>query len=389
MTAQITLGLVISSKEWMQEVQSCLEGTGARTVFEQAETGDLASFLEKIERIRPDAVLIDLTRVRDSHDELIGQIKGTSAAPLVVALHGSSDPEVILSVIRAGADEYLYPPVSANLAKALDRLAGRTRQRQNQNATAGRVLGFFSAKGGCGATTIACHAAVELARQTNQEVLLADFDMDAGMVGFLMKSKSRYSILDATANTHRLDASYWRALVSNGTPRLQVIRAPGAVLQREEPKVEDIQTVTRFMRFQYDWTVIDLGRGMNPRLMSALEEVDEAFMVTTLDVPALHQVQQITRSLLDGGYNQSRIRLVLNRVPKTPDVLPSELEGLLGIPVYAMLPEDHGSIYEAYAEGQLLPANSLLGRHLAKLASTVAGIQDQPAAKKKFSIFGT
>ncbi len=389
MIAPITLGLVIGSKDWKKEILSSLEGAGARTVLDQDELGDLAAFLEKIERIRPDAVLIDFSRIPEPFEPLIEQIKSTSAQPLVVALHRSADPETILSVIRAGADEYLYPPFSANLSKALERLAGRTRQRQDRNSTSGRLLGFFSAKGGCGATTIACHAAVELARQTGQEVLLADFDLDAGLVGFLMKSRSRYSIMDAIVNTHRLDASYWRALISNGTPRLQVIRAPGAVVQREEPKAEDVQTVMRFVRFQYDWTVADLGRGMNPLVVSALEEVDEAFLVTTLDVPALHQVQQIIRSLVDSGYNQNRIRLVLNRVPKAPDVLPSELEGLLGIPVYAMLPEDHGSIYEAYAEGQLLPPNSLLGRHLTKMAATIAGVQEQPAGKKKFSIFGS
>ncbi len=389
MIAPITLGLVIGSRDWKREILSMLEGTGARTVLDQDEVGDLAAFLEKLDRTRPDAVLIDFSRIPEPFEPLIEQIKSTSPQPLIVALHWAAEPETILSVIRAGADEYLYPPFSANLDKALERLAGRTRQRQNLNGANGKILGFFSAKGGCGATTIACHAAVELARQTGQGVLLADFDLDAGLVGFLMKSKSRYSILDAMVNTHRLDASYWHALVSNGTPRLQVIRAPGAVVQREDPKGEDVQTVMRFVRSQYDWTVADLGRGMNPLVMSALEEVDEAFMVTTLDVPALHQVQQITRGLLDSGYNQNRIRLVLNRVPKTPDVLPSELEGLLGIPVYAMLPEDHGSLYEAYAEGQLLPPNSLLGRHLTKMAATIAGVQEQPATKKKFSIFGS
>ena len=144
----------------------------------------------------------------------------------------------------------------------------------------------------------------------------------------------------------------------------------------------------RFVRFQYDCTVVDLGRGLNPLVMNALEEVDEAFLVTTLDVPALHQAKQIVLSLLDSGYATNRLRLVLNRVPKRPDVLPSELEELLGIPVYAMLPDDYASIYEAYAEGQLLPASSDLGRQLGRMAAKIAGVPEQPG-KKKFSIFGS
>ncbi len=389
MSQPITVGLIIGTKDWKREVQACLEGAGARAVLDQAAIGEWTAFLEQLERIRPDALLIDFTHLPAPYEDLIGQIKGSTAAPLVVALHKSADPETILSVIRAGADEYLYPPLAANLGKALDRLAKRTRARQGENPNGGKILGFFSAKGGCGATTIACHTAVELARQIGQEVLLADLDLDAGLVGFLMKAKSRYSILDAMANTHRLDINYWRALISNGMPRLQVIRAPGATAQREEPKVEDVQTVLRFVRFQYDWTLVDLGRGLNPLVLSALDEVDQAFLVTTLDVPALHQVQQIIRNLIDSGYSQDRLRLLLNRVPKAPDVMPGELEGLLGVPVYSMLPDDHGAVYEAYAEGQLLPSNTYLGRHLAKLAASIAGVEEQPQGKKRFSIFGS
>lgn len=384
----ITLGLVIETKELWQEVQSCLQGLPLHTLLEQAEIGDWSAFLDKLERLRPDVLLIDFTSLKDPYDEVVGKIKSTSAVPLVIALHKSAEPETILSVIRAGADEYVYPPLDTNLPKALDRMAvGRSKQQQGAARSGGRTCAFFSAKGGCGATTIACHTAVELARQTNREILLADFDMDAGLVGFLMKSKSRYSVLDAMSNTHRLDLSYWKAIVSNGMPRLGVIKAPGATAIREDPKREDLRHVLRFVRFQYDWTIADLGRGMNPLLMSALEEVDEAFLVTTLDVPALHQVKQIVENLSDTGYGRNRLRLVLNRVPKNPDVTADELEKLLGLSVYAMLPDDYASLYEAYTEGQLLPSNSNLGKQLARLAGRIAGIQEQ-TGKKRFSLFG-
>jgi pilus assembly protein CpaE len=380
--------VVIETKELWQEVQACLQNLSDRTLLEQPQIGEWTAFLEKLERLRPDAVLLDFTRLKEPYDEIISKIKETTVAPLVVAVHKSAEPETILAVIRAGADEYVYPPLASNLPKALDRIAaGLDKQRQSTTRTGGKVFGFFSAKGGCGATTIACHTAVELTRQTNMETLLADFDMDAGLVGFLMKSKSPYSILDAMSNTHRLDMNYWRALISNGVPRLQVIRAPGATLGREKPRQEDLRTVLRFVRFQYDWTIVDLGRGLNPLVLGGLEEADEAFLVTTLDVPALHQAKQIVQTLLDHGYGRARLRMILNRVPRNPDVMPSELEKLLGISAYSMLPDDYASIYEAYADGQLLSPNTNLGRQLARLAAKLAGVNEQ-TGKKRFSIFG-
>jgi hypothetical protein len=52
-----------------------------------------------------------------------------------------------------------------------------------------------------------------------------------------------------------------------------------------------------------------------------------------------------------------------------------------------MLPNDYGAIYEAYAEGQLLPAGSDLGKQLGRMAAKMAGVTEQPS-KKKFSFFG-
>ena len=66
-------------------------------------------------------------------------------------------------------------------------------------------------------------------------MLLADLDLDAGMVAFLLKTKSPYSILDAVNNIHRLDASYWKALVSNGIPNVEIIAAPATLASKQQP----------------------------------------------------------------------------------------------------------------------------------------------------------
>ena len=64
--------------------------------------------------------------------------------------------------------------------------------------------------------------------------------------------------------------------------------------------------------------------------MAALEEIDEACLVTTLEVPALHQAKQIMQTLLDSGFGKNRIRLILNRAPKRLDITAGELEKMLG-----------------------------------------------------------
>ena len=163
-----------------------------------------------------------------------------------------------------------------------------------------------------------------------------------------------YSILDAVNNLHRLDIHYWKALVSNGIPGVEIVSSPLALASKQQPKDEQIRQVLAFARPHYDWTLVDLGRSLSRMAMAALEEIDEACLVTTLEVPALHQSKQIMQTLLDSGYGKNRIRLILNRAPKRLDITPAELEKMLGMPIFCMIPNDYPELYETYAEGRML-----------------------------------
>jgi pilus assembly protein CpaE len=208
------------------------------------------------------------------------------------------------------------------------------------------------------------------------------------MVGFITKTKSVYSILDAVNNLHRLDIHYWKALVSNGIPGVEIVPAPLAMASKVQIKDEQIRHILAFARPHYDWTLVDLGRSLSRMAMAALEEIDEACLVTTLEVPALHQSKQIVQTLLDSGYGKNRIKLILNRSPKRLDITPSELEKMLGLPIFCMVPNDYTELYETYAEGRMLNRNSDLGKHMAKLASKLANMGEEKTGKKKFALFG-
>ena len=144
------------------------------------------------------------------------------------------------------------------------------------------------------------------------------------MIGFITKTNSVYSILDAVNNLHRLDIHYWKALVSNGIPGVEIMALSLTLGSKQQPKDEQLRQVIAFAKPLYDWTLVDLGRSLSRTAMVALEEIDEACLVATLEVPALHQAKQIVQTLLDSGFGKNRIRLILNRSPKRLDITPGE-----------------------------------------------------------------
>lgn len=365
-----------------REAVDVLKDPANQTPFDQHD-GDWSSLLDRVSSTKPDVLLLDVTAVPTELNIAMRQLKYQSPEMRIVALHSSADSQIILAAMRAGANEFVHSPLREGLLPALERLLSSSGD-SGTPATRGRMIGFLSSKGGCGATTLACHIAAELQNQTKKRVLLADLDLVSGLVGFLMKTPSSYSVLDAIKNLSRLDESLWKALVVEHRPGLSVIPAPAVYTRWDHPDEGRLRQVLQFMRTQHDWIVLDLGRSLNSIALAVLDEIDQLFLVSTLEVVALHGLKSIVHGLFEQG---EKVQLILNRTPKMMDISTQELEKILGRSLYAALPNDYMGLYQSYSSGNLLDANTRLAQHFAMLASKIAGIQ--PAkSKKKFALFG-
>ncbi|MGH9653348.1 MAG: AAA family ATPase [Bryobacteraceae bacterium] len=342
---------------------------------------DWNMLLERITKTRPEALVIDLAAVPDM-TLAMRQLRYAAARIKVVVLHPIPDPQMILAAMRAGVNEFIHPPLDGTFCQALERILSSA-EIEIAPPAQGKLIGFLSAKGGCGATTLACHVACELQNLTGKKVLLADLDFTSGLAGFLMKTPSSYSILDAVKNLARLDESLWKAMTAKYRTDLSVLPAPASYSRWDHPDENQLRQVLHFTRTQHDWVVLDLGRSLNSIATAVLEELDQLFLVSTLEVVALHGLKSIVHGLFEQG---EKLQLVMNRTPKTMDISIQELEKLLGRSLYAALPNDYMGLYQSYSSGNLLDPNSRLAQHFSLLAAKIAGVS-AAKPKKKFSLF--
>jgi pilus assembly protein CpaE len=374
--------LYIKDESLRRETINTLKKSCQNVDFEIYD-GEWSGLADQAGQTTPAALLLEFGALTSDPATAIRQIKSQAPRLKIVALHSAADPKIILAAMRSGANEFLHPPLEESLPAALEKILS-SHEGEASSGTRGRIIGFLSAKGGCGATTIACHIASEIQNQTRKSVLLADLDLTSGLVGFLMKTPSSYSILDAVKNLNRLDESLWRALVVEHRPGLSVIPGPAVFTRRDDPDDEQIRRVLQFMRTQHDWTVLDLGRSLNYTALAALEEIDQLFLVSTLEVVALHGLKTIVHGLFDQG---DKLQLILNRTPKMMDISTEDLEKILGRSLYAALPNDYMGLYQSYSSGNLLSSNSRLAQDFALLASKITGVPPIKS-KKKFAFFG-
>jgi pilus assembly protein CpaE len=379
-SAKLLLYIVDESLRW--EARETLRRFDNAIRFDQHD-GDWASLLEQIAETKPEVLLLDVSAVPVELNIGMRQIRYHVPRIKVIAIHSNADPKTILSAVRAGADEFIHPPLAEDLQSALERVLSSP-SPSLVPVHRGKVIGFLSAKGGCGATTIACHLARELREVTQKKVLLADLDLISGLVGFIMKASNTYSVVDAIKNLTRLDESLWRALIVEQKDSFSILPAPASFAPWDNPNEEQMRQVLQFMRTQHDWVVLDLGHGPNAMTTAVLDEVDQLFLVSTLEVLALHGLKEIVSRLFE---KSEKVQFVLNRTPKTMDISTQEIEKILGRAIYAALPNDYMGLYQCYSSGNLLNPNNRLAHCISLLAAKVAGVSSLKS-KKKFALFG-
>lgn len=375
----LAIGLVIQNSSLWADVNATLRELPFRVVADfHAVPNPDAAILQLADR-RPDIVFVE---VRDaSANRIIAKLKELNACPTIVALHRSPTVEIVVDALRSGANEFLQAPTPEMLQELLKRAQERMNPRRQ-----GAVVAILSVKGGCGATTIACHSAVAIgSRYSEREkrALLMDLDLSTGLARFIMKAQTNYSVLDAVRNLQKLDLNFWNALVCPTHPGLDVLCAPEDLSPAQQLDRDQVQNMLGFARGQYDRIILDLGRGLGQLASAILPEVSDIYLVATPEISPLHMTRNILRSLEAKGYPADRVHLVVNRASHTGAAMSKQIEKVLGVPVFLSLPNDYETLSDCYSSGRLLPQRNKLAAGIHALAAAMMG--ERPEVKKNLA----
>jgi Flp pilus assembly CpaE family ATPase len=354
-------------------------------------TDSLQAGLNRLKQGNIDVIVLDLGLPDSTGAETFNSIKLQAARVPVILLTADRSEQLALQLVQAGAQDYLVKDSCGGdtLAKAIQyavmRSASRAADSLDSAPDQATIIGVMGVKGGVGSTTIACNLAVELRRQTDQKTLLADLDLDGGMVGFLMSAESDHTVLDAAANVDCLDAAFWGGLISHCRGELDVLRSP-SLAGVAEPDTDSLLRLLAALRKLYRWVVVDLARPSRFSL-PLLKKVTELFLVTSTDVPALYEAKRAIDGLRKAGVQGDRLRIIVNQVSSKQEISGTELDRLFGVPVYAKFSDAGQELHDACVQERLLGKNDAFRVRMASLARKVAGLQVEKPRGRVSHIF--
>jgi Flp pilus assembly CpaE family ATPase len=354
-------------------------------VFQVQQADTLLAALDLLVRNAFDVALVDLSLPDSSGLETFLTIQRHAPELPIIIVTGLDDEAVALTAVRRGAQDYLAKGSlkKGTLVRALNYAIARSRNPPEpaipvHNKAA--VIGLLGSNGGVGTTTVACHWALELNRQTSQKVLLIDLDASSAGAAFLMKQRAPHTLLDAMQNLHRLDAALWSGFTCSPREGVDLLQAPGVAGIQDPPTAERVRHILRFARSLYDWVVVDLGR-LTVSSLAILEETKDLFIVTTPEISALFETKRILQRLLDAGLPRERLHLLLNRNAKGISLNAEDIEKALGYPLYESIADDSREMNEAYAEGRFLDEKLQMRKTIAQVIRKWRGIEEKPATR--------
>jgi pilus assembly protein CpaE len=254
---------------------------------------------------------------------------------------------VLTEALRAGIFEVVEERDLAGLNTAVRRakeLARRLRETGgalaggDDRVTRGKLVTVFSAKGGCGKTTLATNLAAALADRGRRQVCLVDLDLAFGDVAIALQLFPAHTIADAVPLFESLDPQAVASLLTPHSPGLTTLVAPIEPGTAESIPATLVAKLLDLLKQQFDFVVVDTPPAFDDHVLAAFDQSDVVALLATLDIPALKNLKLTLETLDLLNYPRDRWRIVLNRADSKVGLALGEVEKTLKAPISAQIP---------------------------------------------------
>lgn len=264
----------------------------------------------------------------------------------VVLVRQRVDAKILSDALRSGVREVVNAReftainqaarTAEELALRMLAVAGdELLEGEHQRAT---VITVFSAKGGCGKTTLSTNLGAALADNGRREVCIVDLDLAFGDVAIALQLFPTHTISDAVALEETLDPSAVASLLTQHSPGLRVLSAPVEPGLAESIPVSLVTRLLTVMGDMFDYVIIDTPPAFTDQVLAAFDMSDVAVLLATLDIPALKNLKLSLETLDLLNYPKEKVRLILNRADSKVGLDAGEVEKTLRAPISALIP---------------------------------------------------
>ncbi|HUG66282.1 MAG TPA: response regulator [Pirellulaceae bacterium] len=357
---------------------------GMDMIWLEAECSRYEFFADVVGQTHPDIGVVSMDHNADKALELITDLKERSPDCSILVISGSTDGQIILRAMRAGAKEFLTQPVRMeDLVTAIQRIGRQGQSGGDGRSRSSTVLAVAGATGGVGTTSLAVNIGCALAKRPEYSVALVDLDLALGDADVFLDTIPDYTLVDVAQNIARLDFNLLKRSLTKHSSGLYLLPRPIQLQDTALVAPDDLQRVIGLLKATFSHLIFDLSKGYSELDMVAMQAADHVLLVTQLDLPCLRNVVRLLMSMDEIDDLKDKVRVVVNRVGlENGQISMKKARETIGREIFKQIPNDYRVMAEVRNNGVPLvdgAPRAALTQAILELAESLCGGGDTDA----------
>lgn len=301
----------------------------------------------------PNLIIVETTLQPDEIPGALARLaENCDASTRVIVLGHVNDVLLYRELIRSGVSEYIVLPTSAQtIVSAITELFAA-----DGAAPIGRTVGFVSAKGGAGGSTIAHNVAWAIAQHLRQDVLVLDLDFPFGTVGLNFNQDPPHGIADAVSANQKMDQVLLDRLISKAANHVNLLTAPVMLDRTFDFEERDFEQLVELSQRSMPVVILDIPHTWTGWVRHTLATIDEIIIVAEPDLASLRNAKNLSDTIKALRPTESEPLLVINKlgVPRRPEITPNEFATSVECRLLGQVGFDAATFGTAANNGQMI-----------------------------------
>ncbi len=327
---------------------------GMDIVWLEAECSRYEFFPDVVSQSSPDVGVISLDGNADKAVSLLERMRGEAPDCSMLAVSSSSDGQLILRAMRAGAKEFLTLPTSLeDMMSALGRISEmKFGGGVGSSTRSSKIIAVAGASGGVGCTSLAVNLGCVLAANPQNTVALVDLDMAIGDADVFLDTIPDYSLVDVTQNVARLDFQLLKRSLTKHASGLYLLPRPVQLQDVSLITPESLNRVFGLLKATFSHIVIDVSKGFSSTDLAAFEFANDVLMVVQLDLPCLRNLVRLQMSFDEIEGLRDKLKIVVNRIGlESGQIKLKKAKETIGREIFHQIPNDYRTMIEVRNNG--------------------------------------
>jgi pilus assembly protein CpaE len=293
----------------------------------------------------PDLLILHVNGLEGGELEALLQ-RPVAVRPPIVVISETDDAAAMRFAMKAGARDFLLHSEMAEVVESVNAICDELTEKVSSD---GQMTAVVNAKGGAGATFLACNLAHLAASVTDEPSALIGFDMQFPTLPSYFDLKLQHGLLPALESVDELDAIALDAIMASHPSGLKLLAArPEDFRFSFESLADQANMLMDLLLNNFRHVVVDLPRHIDEFNAQVISRASKILMVVQQSLPHIQDATRLQQLLRDQlGISHDNLLIVVNRYNKRAEIELTDIEKALPGSQLLTVPNQYKEVSES------------------------------------------